>query len=123
MGVHGCLWIDIPEIRIFGSTMPVPMAPKACRLKTEDPQIVKKYVEYLEQHITRHDLLEKMKTIANQLNKASNLTDKIRIQFDTIDNLWIQGMLRAEHQCCKLNTQPYGWTPSITYLIQVIKYW
>jgi len=80
-------------------------------------------VEYLEKHIMRHDLLDKTKDIANKLNQASDLTNAIQTQLDNIDNLWIQGMLQAEWQCHKLHTQTYGWTPSITYLIQVIKYW
>jgi len=37
--------------------------------------------------------------------------------------LWIQGMLKAESQCHKLHTQPYGWMTSITQMIQSIKYW
>jgi len=43
IGDHRCLWIDIPEIRIFRSIMSATQAPKARSvLKTEDPQIVKK---------------------------------------------------------------------------------
>ena len=72
---------------------------------------------------TRHDLINKMKTIANQLTKASNLTNTVRIQLDNIDNLCIQGMLQAQRKCCKLHTWPYRWTPPIIHLIQTIKYW
>jgi len=40
-GDHCCLWIDLPELHIFGSSMPLNVI--AWQLKMEDPQIVKKY--------------------------------------------------------------------------------
>jgi len=123
IGDHRCLWIDIPEVQIFGSNLPPTMKPKARWLKMEDPCIVKKYVDYLETHIMQHDLLETTKQLANQLTKASNLTKAIKAQLNNIDIFRIQGMLWAEQQCHKLHTQPYRWSPPITYLIQVIKYW
>jgi len=120
---HRCLWIDIQEACIFRTTMPVAQAPKVRQLKTEDLRIVKKYLEYLEKHIMTHDLLNKTKLISDLLHDQHDLTEAISTQLDAIDTLWIQGMLHTEHQCHKLHTRPYGWTPLITCLIQTIKYW
>jgi len=91
--------------------------------KDRRPAYNEKYLDQLEMHIARHDLINETKTISNQLTKASDLTDAIKIQLDNIDNLCIQGMLQVEQKCHKLHTQPYGWTPPITHLIQIIKYW
>jgi len=123
IGDHRCLWIDIPEERLFSSNLPLLTKPKARRLKMEDPHTIKKYIEYLEMHIMWHNLLEKTKQLTTQLTEASNLTRAIETQLNSIDNFRIQGMLWAEKQCCKLHTRPYGWSPPITYLIQTIKYW
>ncbi len=51
IGDHRCLWIDIPEERLFSSNLPLLTKPKARRLKMEDPHTIKKYIEYLEMHI------------------------------------------------------------------------
>jgi len=103
--------------------MPAAQTPKVRQLKTEDPQIVKKYLDYLEKQIMTHNLLNKTKTISDLLHDQHNLTKTISNQLDAIDTLRIQGMLQAEHQCCKLHTRLYSWTPLITHLIQTIKYW
>jgi len=57
IGDHQCLWIDIPETNIFGTTMPITTA-KVQRLKKEDPRIIKKYLEHPENQITQHNLLQ-----------------------------------------------------------------
>jgi len=123
IGDHRCLWINLPETHIFGTTMPAITTLKTQQLKTEDPCTIKKYLEYLENHITQHNLLAKTQALSSKLTGEHNLTDKIRNQLNNIETLWIQGMLKAEWQCQKLHTQPYGWMPLITQLIQSIKYW
>jgi len=123
IGDHRCLWIDIPETCIFRTTMLVAQASKARQLKTEDPWIVKKYLDYLENYITSHNLINKTKMISDQLNDRNNLTEAITTQLNTIDTLQIQGMLHTKRQCHKLHTRLYRWTPLITHLIQTIKYW
>jgi len=42
IGNHHCLWIDIPEERLFGSNLLPPTKPKARRLKMENLCTVKK---------------------------------------------------------------------------------
>jgi len=83
----------------------------------------KKYLEHLEWLILLHDLPNTTQALLDQLTGAQDLTAKIRDQLDKIDTLRIQGMLNAERQCHKLHSRPYGWTLSITILIQSIKYW
>jgi len=123
IGNHRCLWIDIPETHIFGTTMSAVQAPKARQLKTEDLWTVKKYLDYLENYIMSHDLINKTKMISDQLNDRNDLMEAITTQLNAIDTLQIQGMLRAKKQCHNLHTQLYGWMPLITHLIQTIKYW
>jgi len=88
----------------------------------EDPCTVKN-LEYLSEHIMRHDLVTKTQNISDQVQDKMDLMDKIRQALDNIDTLQIQGMLAAEQQCWKLHTRPYGWMPLVTILIQEIKYW
>jgi len=40
-----------------------------------------------------------------------------------LDDLCIQGMLQAECKCRKLHTQPYGWTPELTWMMTKLQYW
>jgi len=82
-----------------------------------------KYLEHLEWHILCHDLPNKTQALSDQLTGAQDLTAKIRDQLNKIDTLRIQGMLNAKCQCHKLHSCPYRWMPSITILIQSIKYW
>jgi len=112
-----------PKTLLFGNTALAITGPKACWLKTKDPQTAKKYVDYLELHIIQHDLLANTQVLSQQLTRAHDLTNKIREQLDKINTLWIQGMLKAKRQCHKLHTGLYSWMPSITQLIQSIKYW
>ncbi len=87
IGNHRCLWINIPEVQIFGTTMPAAHALKARWLKTEDPQTVKKYLDYMEKRIMTHDLLNKTKTISDLLHDPHDLTKTISNQLDNIDTL------------------------------------
>jgi len=90
---------------------------------TEDgrPTYSKKYLDYLEDHITCHDLIMKTHKISEKLAGEADLTEYIRWQLNIINTIWIQGMLTVEWWCQKLHTHPYRWTPSITQIIQSIK--
>jgi len=92
---------------MFRSTMSATTAPKARQLKTENTCIVKKYLDNLDTHIRSHDLINKPKTISNQLIDGNNLTDAITTQLDNIDNLCIQG-------CCKQRRNATNYTPGHT---------
>jgi len=70
----------------------------------QDPRKVKKYLEHLENHITQHNLLNKIQTIAKELMGEADLTETAKASLENIDTLQIQGMLQAKQQCQKLHT-------------------
>jgi len=76
IGDHRCVWIDIPEQQTFRNHMPKVVKPKQCHLKMEDPCTIKD-LEYLLEHIVRHDLVTKTQNILDQVWDEMDLMDEI----------------------------------------------
>jgi len=113
---HRCLWLDLPEQWIFGGNMPVIVRAGAHRLKSDNPHMLKRYLDNLEKYFNDHLLLQKVQQIEKDL-LTQQLQPHQEAELERLDTLRIQGMIHAKQQCCKLHTQPYGWMPVLTQLM------
>ena len=121
-GDHRGLWIDLPELWLFGSAMPPIIRAGARRLKSDDPRTRNRYLEQLDKYFTEHLILQKAQAIETAL-LTQELQPYQEEELERLDDLRIQGMLQAERQCRKLHTRPYGWTPELTRLMTELRYW
>jgi len=96
---------------------------KAHRLKSDNPCTTQWYLKHLQKHCKDHHLFNKIQNIAGKIQGPEDLTPANRHKLNVLYNIRVQGMIRAEWQCQKLHTRPYGWTPAIMQSITKIKYW
>jgi len=105
----------------FGHKLPWIVVPGACRLKCQDPQIVQRYVTMFEAYIQHHRLADW--AFALQLSCTSPLSQAQASKWEAIDYLQVQGMLSAEHPCCRLCMGTIPWSPAIRHCMDTIALW
>jgi len=116
-----CLWINISKSWEIGDSSPPITTAKAHHLKSDSPQTTKQYLGLFQNHCKTHNLLHKRHL--QKINRPEDLTPAICYDLDALDNIWLQGMLKAKWQYRKLHTRPYGLTLETTQTITEIKYW
>ena len=62
---HRALFIDIPQTVAFGYDAPESKRPQARRLKTNDPRLVKKYLDHFKSVVLKHHLPERAARLAD----------------------------------------------------------
>jgi len=120
-GDHHGLWIDLSEHWLFGSSMPPIMQAGAQRLKLDDPHTRNHYLEHLDKYFKEHLILQKAQAIETSL-LTQDLQPHQEEELERLDNLYIQGMIQAECQCCKLHTWHYRWMLELTWLMAELHY-
>ena len=96
---HRMAWIDIDIPSTFGSS-PIHAPITGRRLKLQEPETVKKYLQHLLSSVQQANLLQRARVLNSQVH--STLTTNQQLELESIDNSRTQAMLAAEKQCRKL---------------------
>ena len=118
---HMALWVDLQFQSIFGTghIQQVPLQKR--RLKNEDPRIVKTFNSAYQKMLTKHHLPQA------SFNLMSNITNQITHtqcqEYERIDKLRVQCLLRAEKKCRKFKTGNIEFSPTIQRQRNLIRFW
>jgi len=119
---HRAIWIDIPLATLGWFTMSESIPLRARRLKCNDPRIVNKYNEALQEKLELHNLTQRMENLTQQV-RNNRLTRKQQREYEEIDRLSSEAKKYVETKCQKLKAGHVQWSPQITKAIAQILYW
>ena len=119
---HRAIWIDIPLATLGWFTMSESVPLRAQRLKCNDPRIVNKYNEALQEKLELYNLTQRMENLTQQV-RNNRLTRKQQREYEEIDRLSSEAKKYAETKCRKLKAGHVQWCPQITKAIARILYW
>jgi hypothetical protein len=111
--------LDLGELL---SGYPPKIAARECRiLTTQNPRYKKKYMEKLQEFLDKHKILERQRAVEDNCRKARRVTKALQDELEEIDRLLLEGRLKAERQCGKLNMKP--WSPKLRDQRRVQQHW
>ena len=120
-GDHRGLWVDIPDILIFGYNPPTCSMAHARRLKLEDPRIVKKYNDKLHELLKENKIYERQTYLHQRAVYPQPMW--IEYEYEAIDTIIQQSMDKAEKQCRKFKCGNVPWSPLYQEIYDTIDYW
>jgi len=119
---HRAVWVDIP-LNILGWLQASECIPlQARRLKCKDPRIVQKYLQALEEELSKSNMINRLETLVQQAS-GSHLTRAQKNQLKTIDTETTMAKIAAEKRWRKLMVGAVQWCPKVTQAIARILYW
>jgi len=118
---HRAIWLDIPLATLgwFQVSEPVPL--RARRLKCNDPRIIRKYNEALQEQLKLHNLEQRITDLTQQV-WHHRLTRKQQQKNEENDRHSLEAKKHAETTCRKLKVGHVQWCPQITKAITQILY-
>ena len=110
-GDHRGLLLDIPDEYIFGFTLQDLVPPSVCRLKMDNPAVVKKFNSTLWRFFKGNGLDKEIEA----LHKQSTYPIKQHFQrhFEQIDAKIQEAQLRAERKCAHIYAGHVEWSPQV----------
>jgi hypothetical protein len=91
-------------------------------LQTQDPQVVKKYMEVLTFQINYHKLETKIRALHDAAS-GGQFSDRQRDDYERTDRLLTECMLYAESQSGRLYSKQYQWSPALKGAVQAHQFW
>ena len=99
IGDHRPVWIDISKSSALGSSLPTIPSFQARRLKCNDPKVVERYSQRLEEQLRKNKFFSKLKTIFE--NFTVPLTEEQEFMMEELDEIREQAMLWAKKKVQK----------------------
>ena len=121
VGDHRPIFIDITISSTLGVNIPVSKSVKARRLKTNDPRIMKKYIETLRKFLKKSNMTNRVLELQSRITQP--LDEDTAKEFEKLDRIRIQGMMTAERRCRKLKMGGVPWTPELSRIRNTIEVW
>ena len=119
-GDHCPLWIEFTKQSLLGTLPPDIATYQPRRLKTHDPNIVKKYNIILEEEFEKYGVYKRSLDLYNQF--ADKLTPHQQAEYDALDIIRVRAMAKAERKCRKLHMGALPWSPSLQYSRNLVQY-
>ena len=110
---HRLLWCDISFHILFGSPLANIIPPSRRRLKCEDPRSVNLFCQAYQRYLTDHGLLSSIHSLVFSI--SGPLTPQQQTEFERIDKLRVQFMLRAEKNCRKFKVGGIEFSPKVQH--------
>ena len=120
-GDHRGLWIDLPIESIIGFRMPSVIIPSARRLQTDNPKVVRKYVDEIYKVFKRHNLFNRIASV--HASTTYPLAQEVADEYEQIDVIRTRGMLSAERKCRHLHHGAVPWSPVFAEARNRVKFW
>jgi hypothetical protein len=118
---HRFLWIEIAEEHLFGTTTHPIWKPRARRLKTDDPQVVQRFLKERLKLMEKDNLTKRLNILYTQIKDIS-LTAAQEIEMEQLDHLRTEHIIRAEKLGRKLKMGGVPWSPVLQLSINRIRY-
>ena len=94
----------------------------ARKLKTNDPRVVKKYLDKLHSELENNDVYNRTMALYNSI-KGNVLTEEQQKEFEDLDDIRTEAMMIAEGQCRKLKMGATQWSPELQAIRDKIEYY
>jgi len=107
---HQALWINQPLVVLGWFNTPELVPLRARWLKCNDPCIIHRYNEELQEKLSQQQLPHCIETLTKQAN-SNHLTQKQQCKYKALDTLNTAAKLYAESKCCKLTVRQVAWCP------------
>jgi hypothetical protein len=117
---HLCLWVDLDEEVLFGTSNAGPIAKSMRRLQCSDPRTVERYTSYMYDEIMKRKIHIHAATLDNDKTTYTHAEAQV---WEKIDRTLLQLRLRAERKCRKLHTGYVQWTPELSILNATKRFW
>jgi len=118
---HRAVWLDIPAASIGLESSNQITRPAGRQLKCDDPQIVARYNQHLNQSIQEHQVITKIQQVYQE--GITFLSPTQIAQYNTINRIYTEAQIVAEWKCQKFHAGNIPWTPSLMQAIYRILYW
>ena len=122
-GDHRGIWVDIPNTEMLGYNSNDIAAPKARRLKLEDPRVVKKYLKTLDQLFRDKKVYIRLKKLYALSQQTGIDKTNLKIEYDKLDSLREACMQQAEKKCRKFKRGGVLWSPRLQEAQDTILFW
>ena len=122
-GDHRVLYIDIKVKHFIGHRPADIPSHQARRLKLDDPRIVLKYQEELEQLLTKSRIFPAVRSLQKYVESKGLFDEKAATEFERIDNQRERCMKQAERKCRKLKMGGKQWSPILQASMDTIQLW
>ena len=119
-GDHCAIWVEITKESSIGLNPPKIHSIQARRLKTKDPNVVKKYNTILEEEFEKYNIYGRALDLYNQY--ADKLTIPQQQEYNQLDYLREKAMNKAERKCRKLHMGALPWSPALQHARNMIQY-
>ena len=120
-GDHRGLWVDIPEILLFGYNPPTSSMAHARRLKLEDPRVVKKYNDVLHKLLLENQVYEHQSYLHQRATYPP--PEWQTKEYEKVDRIIERCMEEAEKKCRKFKCGEVQWSPLYQQIYDTIDYW
>jgi endonuclease/exonuclease/phosphatase family metal-dependent hydrolase len=118
---HRLLWADFDIAAILGHQMNPLWTPSIRRLKLVDPRLVSRFLQLRRSHIEEHKLAIRLQLLYHGIQNES-LTAEQQHEYESIDQIRVEGILHAERHCRKLKMGKVPWSPKLQEIINNIRY-
>ena len=122
-GDHRGIWVDITLDTFIGYRAPPVPSYQARRLKTEDPRVMAKYRETLEDDLIEAQIFTKARILQRKVQLAGRFTKNLILEYEKLDSIRTKAMHRAERKCRKLFMGGYVWSPTLQKARDEILLW
>jgi hypothetical protein len=111
IGDHRALWLDIPQSIAFGRELENIQPVRPSRLSLQDPRIIKKYTDLVQAYLTEQDFAAKVSRLQDAMN--CKCTDSEVAQYNELDAIRTEAILRANKRCRKLKMGNVPFSPRL----------
>ena len=120
-GDHRGLWVDIPDILIYGYKPQSCSMAHARRLKLEDPRIVEKYNDTLHKLLVKNEVYPRMAFLHQQAVYPAPVW--FQHEYEEVDIIFQNCMEDAESKCRKFKCGNVPWSSLYQEIYDTIDYW
>jgi len=119
---HRPCYIDLDSLSIFNETTPE-IAPQQFRgLQLYDPRLIDQYKATLMEQLNYHKVFGKAENLFKIAKEGLWQTVHTK-QYESLDKLITESMLRAEKRISKKYSTTYQWSPTLKKAIHTLTYW
>jgi len=119
---HRPTYVDFESSLLFQDDTNTIGASTRRGLQLQDPRLVEKYYESLRRQLEYHKLPDKILQLYQDAQE-SPVDHTIAIRYEKIDKLLTESMLVAERKCSKKYSEVYQWSPALTEVVNVVRFW
>ena len=119
---HCPLWVDVTKDTLIGTKATLKPTYATRKLKTDDPRVVRKYLNKLEELLLRDNVVARTNILRNNIGNQKYMTEEQILEFESLDSLRHKAMKEAEQQCRKIKAGAVKWCPKIQRVRDKIEY-